>query len=133
MFELKTRILVVDDMKAMRKMIMNMIKDLGFSELSEAEDGNVAWEVISKNDPAIQVVISDWNMPNCTGLDLLKKVRADKRFTNLPFLMVTAEAEGRQVATAVAAGVDGYVVKPFAQAGLSEKLEILYQKTAGKK
>lgn len=130
MFDKKTRILVVDDMLSMRKMIMKMCKDMGFTDLVGAEDGNKAWEEISNASPAFGLIISDCNMPNCTGLELLKKVRADVRFQKNPFVMLTAEAEGHQVAAAVSAGVDAYVVKPFTQAGLFDKIELVYKKKA---
>lgn len=130
MFDPKTRILIVDDMLSMRKMIIKMCKDMGYTDLIGAEDGDKAWEEIQKAEQPFGLVISDWNMPNCTGLDLLKRVRADAKFNKTPFLMLTAEAEGHQVAAAVTSGVDGYVVKPFAQTGLSEKMAAVHKKRA---
>ena len=88
----------------------------------------MAWEIIKKGSPPVDIIVSDWNMPNCSGLELLKLVRGDERFSKLPFLMVTAESEGRKVTAALAAGVDGYVVKPFALSGLMDKLELLHKK-----
>lgn len=128
MFDPKTKILVVDDMLSMRKMIMKMCKEMGFTDLIGAEDGGKAWEEINKAEQPFGLIISDWNMPNVTGLDLLKRVRGDAKLQKTPFLMLTAEAEGHQVAAAVAAGVDGYVVKPFAQVGLHEKLVSVFKK-----
>lgn len=128
MFEASTKILIVDDMMTMRKLIAKTCKTLGFSDLTEANDGAKAWQAISETDAGFGLVISDWNMPNCTGLDLLKRVRADSRFQALPFLMVTAEAEAHQVSEAVSAGVDNYVVKPFTVDSLKGKLELVYQK-----
>jgi two-component system chemotaxis response regulator CheY len=128
MFNLKTRILVVDDMMTMRKLVSKTCKELGFSEIVEAPDGAAAWEVINAGNPPIGLVISDWNMPVTTGMDLLKRVRADARFVELPFLMVTAEAEQSQVMEAVKAKVSNYVVKPFTSDTLKQKLELVYQK-----
>ncbi len=129
MFNLSTRILVVDDMKSMRKMIINMIRDIGFTDISEATDGQLAWEVISKASPPIELIISDWNMPNCTGLELLKMVRGDAKTAKTSFLMITAEAEVRQVASAIKSGVDEYIVKPFAANSLIDKLEKIHKKS----
>jgi two-component system chemotaxis response regulator CheY len=128
MFANATKILIVDDMMTMRKLIAKTCKDLGFSDLIEATDGAVAWQTIVSTEPSFGLVISDWNMPNSTGLDLLKRVRADSRFQALPFLMVTAEAEAHQVSEALKAGVDSYVVKPFTADALKGKLEAVYQK-----
>ncbi len=128
MFNPKTRILVVDDMMTMRKLVAKTCKELGFSEITEAPDGSAAWEVINAGNPPIGLVISDWNMPVTTGLDLLKRVRGDARFVELPFLMVTAEAEQSQVMEAVKAKVSNYVVKPFTSDTLKQKLELVYQK-----
>lgn len=130
MFDLGTKVLIVDDMSSMRKMITNMCKDIGFTDLVGAEDGNKAWEVLTTSTSPIGLIISDWNMPNCTGIELLKKIRGDARFAKTPFMMLTAEAEGKQVAEAVSAGVDAYVVKPFAQASLTEKIEAVHKKYA---
>lgn len=130
MFDLNTRILVVDDMMTMRKLVSKVCKDLGFKDIVEAEDGNKAWEVLSTATPAIGLIISDWNMPNFSGLDLLKKVRGDGRYAKLPFLMVTAEAEQHQIVQAITAGVSNYVVKPFTAETLKEKLEAVHKKFA---
>ena len=131
MFDLSTKILIVDDMSSMRKMITNMCKDIGFTDIIGAEDGGKAWEILNSSTSPIGLVISDWNMPICTGIELLKKIRSDSRFAKTPFMMLTAEAEGKQVSEAVAAGVDAYVVKPFAQSALTEKIEAVYKKYAG--
>ena len=132
MFDPKTRILVVDDMMTMRKLVSKVCKDLGFSDLTEAADGILAWEAITNASPAFGLVISDWNMPNCSGLDLLKRVRADSRFAKLPFVMVTAEAEQHQIIEAVKSGVSNYVIKPFTGDILKEKLEAVHKKISGK-
>src|SRR4051812_46269754 len=128
MFSPDITILVVDDMKTMRKIVQKACTELGFKNFDEAEDGAKGWEVINANSPAIGLVISDWNMPNCSGLDLLKRLRADSRFKNTPFLLLTAESEASQVAAAVAAGVDNYMVKPFTADALREKLQVVYKK-----
>lgn len=128
MFAPDTKILVVDDMLTMRKIVQKACRDLGFSNLLEAADGVKAWETISATQPPIQLVISDWNMPSCTGLDLLKRLRADSRFKNTPFILLTAESEGAQVAEALKAGVDHYIVKPFTPDVLKKRLEEVHAK-----
>jgi two-component system chemotaxis response regulator CheY len=130
MFQSKTRILVVDDMMTMRKIVSKSCKDLGFTEIVEAADGQLAWDTLQSSDSPFGLVISDWNMPNCTGIDLLKRVRADGRFKKLPFVLLTAESEGHQVAEAVKSGVDNYIVKPFTPDLLKTKLEDTYKKVA---
>jgi two-component system chemotaxis response regulator CheY len=122
MFAPDTKILVVDDMLTMRKIVTKFLKEFGFSNITEASDGAQAWTLLSSPASQFQLVISDWNMPNCSGLDLLKKVRADGRLASLPFLMLTAEAEGHQVKEAVTAKVSGYIIKPFTGDTLKEKL-----------
>jgi two-component system chemotaxis response regulator CheY len=130
MFDPKTRVLVVDDMLTMRKLVSKVCKDLGFTDITEASDGAKAWEVVTSATPRIGLIISDWNMPNSTGLDLLKRVKGDSRFGNTPLVLVTAEAEQHQIVEAVKAGVDGYVIKPFSPQGLREKLELIHKKLA---
>lgn len=129
MFDSSTRILIVDDMMTMRKIVGKNCRELGFSDFVEAADGQKAWEALSTASPPIGLVISDWNMPNCTGLDFLKRVRADSRFKNVPFVLLTAESEGAQVAEALRAGVDHYIVKPFTPDVLLKKLEETHKKT----
>lgn len=131
MFDLKTRVLIVDDMMTMRKLVGKICKEIGFTDITEASDGTLAWEAIMGASPGFGLVISDWNMPNCSGVDLLKRLRADSRFGKTPFLLVTAEAEQHQVAEAVSAGVDSYVVKPFTKEVLAAKLEAVYKKYCG--
>ncbi len=128
MFDPKTRILIVDDMMTMRKMVGKVCKELGFSDLTEAGDGVIAWEAITNANPPFGLIISDWNMPNCTGIDLLKRVRGDQRFSKIPFVLVTAEAEQHQIVEAVKAGVSNYVIKPFTTDSLKEKLEAVHKK-----
>ena len=131
MFSPGTRVLVVDDMMTMRKLVSKTCKELGFTDITEAADGSLAWEVIANANPPIGLVISDWNMPNTSGLDLLKRVRADSRFGKLPFVMVTAEAEQHQIVEAVKSGVSNYVIKPFSADVLKEKLEAVHKKMGG--
>lgn len=130
MFDPRTKVLVVDDMSTMRKIVMKIVKELGFTTIHEACDGNEAWRMISNPGDEVPygLVISDWNMPNCTGLEFLKKIRADQRYSKTPFILVTAEAEGHQVAEAVKSGVDQYVVKPFSRDALQTKLEMVHKK-----
>jgi two-component system chemotaxis response regulator CheY len=131
MFDLKTRILIVDDMLTMRKLVGKACKEIGFTDMIEASDGALAWEAIQNSSPPVGLIISDWNMPNCTGIDLLKRVRGDARLKALPFLLVTAEAEMHQVMEAVQAGVSEYVIKPFTKDSLAQKLESAHKKIGG--
>ncbi len=115
------KILIVDDFATMRRILKNILKQLGFKNLVEADDGTTAWEVLEGQN--IDLIISDWNMPKMTGLELLKKVRASDSHKMTPFLMVTAEAQKQNVIEAVQAGVSNYVVKPFTAEAISDKLE----------
>jgi two-component system, chemotaxis family, chemotaxis protein CheY len=130
MFNLAIKVLVVDDMMTMRKIVKKTLSTIGFTTIEEAEDGQKAWSKLNEQ-PDIGLIISDWNMPNCTGLDFLKRVRSDKRFRDLPFLLLTAEGEASQVKEAMVAGVDNYVLKPFTLESLKEKLEQVHKKKAG--
>ncbi len=115
------KVLVVDDFATMRRILKNILKQLGFKNLVEADDGTTAWDVLEEQK--IDLVLADWNMPKMTGLELLKKVRASENYAKVPFLMVTAEAQKQNVIEAVQAGVSNYVVKPFTAEAISEKLE----------
>ncbi len=119
-------------MMTMRKIVMKQCKDLGFTDFIEAADGQIAWTKLNET-PDVNLVISDWNMPNCTGLDLLKRVRADSRFKKMPFVLVTAESETEQVKEALTAGVDNYVIKPFTPESFTKKLEDTYAKFSARK
>jgi two-component system chemotaxis response regulator CheY len=130
MFDPKTRVMVLDDMMTMRKIVTKNLKDMGFTDIQEGADGNFGWDILNASVPPIQLVVSDWNMPNCTGLELLKKMRQDPRFVKVPFVMLTAEAEAHQVKEALMAGVTNYVIKPFTPEILKVKLEITYKKVA---
>ena len=129
MFPLDTRILVVDDMMTMRKIVMKSLKEIGFTNFSEAADGAKAWEMIA-SEGNFGFVVSDWNMPNATGLDLLKRVRGDSRFAKLPLFLVTAESERGQVIEALKLGVSGYIVKPFTTDSLRAALQNTSSKAA---
>jgi len=117
-------ILVVDDFSTMRRIIGGVLKKLGFRNIEEAEDGSIALAKLKQSD--YQFIISDWNMPNMPGIDLLKAVRADARLKDIPFLMVTAEAKKDEVSAALEAGVTGYVVKPFTPDSLESKISSIF-------
>jgi two-component system chemotaxis response regulator CheY len=114
------KILIVDDFATMRRILKNILKQIGFKNILEADDGTTALDVLDKQP--VDLIISDWNMPKMTGLELLKSVRANDRYKKTPFLMVTAEAQKQNVIEAVQAGVSNYVVKPFTAEAISEKL-----------
>ena len=115
------KLLVVDDSSTMRRIIKNTLARLGYKDILEGEDGLVGWNVLDAN-PDVGMLITDWNMPEMNGLDLVKKVRADERFTDLPIIMVTTEGGKAEVITALKAGVNNYIVKPFTPQVLKEKL-----------
>ena len=123
MFPLTSRILVVDDMLTMRKILTRALNQLGFLNITEAVDGVAGWQAVLTASPPIDVIISDWMMPKSTGMDLLKRVRADRRFKSTPVILLTAESDKAQVIAALSAGATGYVVKPFDVASLREQLE----------
>ncbi len=120
------KILVVDDFSTMRRIIKNLLRDLGFNNTQEADDGSTALPMLQKGD--FDFVVTDWNMPGMQGIDLLKAIRADDELKHLPVLMVTAEAKREQIIAAAQAGVNGYVVKPFTAATLKEKLEKIFER-----
>lgn len=120
------KVLVVDDFATMRKVIRNLLKQVGYENIVEAEDGVNALRVLKSQK--VDLVVSDWNMPNMTGLDLLKAVRADEELKSTPFLMVTAEALQDNVIAAVKAGVSNYIVKPFTAEVLNEKISKILDK-----
>jgi len=120
------KILVVDDFATMRKVIRNLLKQVGYENIVEAEDGVLALRVLKSQK--VDLVISDWNMPNMTGLELLKAVRSDEDLKSTPFLMVTAEALQDNVIAAVKAGVSNYIVKPFTAEVLNEKITKILEK-----
>ena len=127
---LQMKVLVVDDMATMRKIIKNMLVQLGFSNITEAEDGSDAWPMIQEahaNGDPYEFIVSDWNMPGMTGLELIKNLRATEEFKTLPFLMITAEAEQGNVVVAVKAGVSNFIVKPFSSTVLEEKVKKIFK------
>lgn len=126
MFSNETKILIVDDMLTMRKIVRKALNTLNFNDITEAKDGNEAFELLKSGN--FQLVISDWNMPTCTGIELLEKVRKDPNLQKIPFMLLTAEAETSQVQQALQLGVDNYLVKPFSADNLKTKLEQVYNK-----
>ena len=118
--------LVVDDFSTMRRIVRNLLKELGFNKIDEAEDGVDALEKIRAGN--IDFVVADWNMPNMDGLELLKTIRGDEALKHIPVLMVTAEAKKENIIAAAQAGASGYVVKPFTAATLEEKLNKIFEK-----
>lgn len=128
MADTNLKFLVVDDFSTMRRIVRNLLKELGFANVDEAEDGVAALAKLRSS--SFDFVVSDWNMPNMTGLDLLKEIRSDANLKHLPVLMVTAEAKKENIVSAAQAGASGYVVKPFTAATLEEKLNKIFQATA---
>lgn len=122
------KILVVDDFSTMRRIVKNLLKELGFSHFDEADDGSTAWPMVQTGK--YDFIVSDWNMPQMTGLQLLKNVRADEKLKDTPFLLITAEAKRSQILEAAQAGVDGYIVKPFTAATLNAKIEKIFENVA---
>ncbi|HBC58552.1 MAG TPA: chemotaxis protein CheY [Gammaproteobacteria bacterium] len=120
------RVLVVDDFSTMRRIIKNLLRDLGFNNTVEADDGSSALALLQESH--FDFVISDWNMPGMEGIELLEKVRADEKLCKLPFLLVTAESKREQIVQAAEAGVNGYIVKPFTAATLQEKIEKIFER-----
>ena len=123
------KILIVDDFSTMRRIIKNLLRDLGFTNTVEADDGLTAIPIL--NIGSIDFLVTDWNMPGMTGIDLLRHVRADEKLRSLPVLMVTAEAKREQIIEAAQAGVNGYVVKPFTALALKEKIEKIFERIHG--
>ena len=120
------KILVVDDFSTMRRIIKNLLRDLGFTNIEEADDGTTALPMLQSGD--FDFVVTDWNMPGMQGIDLLRAIRADDELKDIPVLMVTAEAKREQIIEAAQAGVNGYIVKPFTAATLKEKLEKVFER-----
>ena len=127
MLDVNIKVLVVDDFSTMRRIVKNILKQLGFSNIDEAEDGNGALTKLRQEKYGL--VVTDWNMPNMTGLDLLKAIRAEGDLKDLPVLMVTAEAKKENVVEAIQAGVNNYIVKPFTADTLREKLDKMFDKS----
>ncbi len=131
MFIPNTKFLIVDDFATMRKVVKKVLVELGYSDILEAEDGKIALQLIqdaANNGAPFQCIVSDWNMPNMTGLELLKACKADPKLKEIPFMLVTAESEKEQIIEAAKSGVSEYVVKPFNAATLKDKLTRVYNK-----
>lgn len=122
------KILVVDDFSTMRRIVKNLLADLGYANITEADDGKTAWPLLQAGN--FDFVVTDWNMPGMTGIDLLKQIRGDARIGKTPVLMVTAEAQRDQIIEAAQAGVNGYIIKPFTAQTLKEKLDKIFQRLA---
>ncbi|MDH5424948.1 MAG: chemotaxis response regulator CheY [Gammaproteobacteria bacterium] len=123
------KILIVDDFSTMRRIIKNLLRDLGFNNTQEADDGQTAWPMLQTGN--FDFLVTDWNMPVMTGIELLEKVRADADLKSLPVLLVTAEAKKEQIVQAAQAGVNGYVVKPFTAITLKEKIDKIFERIEG--
>ncbi|MFZ4714486.1 MAG: response regulator [Bacteriovoracaceae bacterium] len=131
MLKANMKILLVDDVSTMRKMIKGHLQQMGFTNVSEAEDGEPAWKLIQegieKKQP-YEFIISDWDMPGLNGLELVKNIRSFEPTKKLPFLMITADADQTTVVTAVKAGVNNFIIKPFSVATLKEKIDKIFNK-----
>jgi len=131
MFPAETKILIVDDMVTMRKIVRKSLKDLGYTNVEEANDGDVAWDLTQKvfsEGQGFELIISDWNMPKMKGIDFLKQVRAhgDDALKATPFMLLTAEAEKDQIISAIKAGTSSYILKPFTPVQLKEKMDAVW-------
>lgn len=120
------KILIVDDFSTMRRIIKNLLRDLGFNNTSEADDGSTALPMLQAGN--FDFLVTDWNMPGMTGIELLKAVRSDERLGSMPILLVTAEAKKEQIVEAAQAGVNGYIVKPFTAQTLKEKIDKIFER-----
>jgi len=123
------KILIVDDFSTMRRIIKNLLRDLGFTNTAEADDGLTAFPMLQQGN--FDFLVTDWNMPGMEGIELLKKVRADEELKSLPVLLVTAEAKKEQIVQAAQAGVNGYIVKPFTSGTLKEKINKIFERIEG--
>ncbi|TMM44928.1 chemotaxis response regulator CheY [Colwellia ponticola] len=122
------KVLVVDDFSTMRRIVKNLLRDLGFTNIQEADDGSTALPMLQGGD--FDFVVTDWNMPGMQGIDLLKAIRADAKLSHIPVLLITAEAKKEQIVMAAQAGVNGYIVKPFTAATLKNKLDKIFERLA---
>jgi len=120
------KILIVDDFSTMRRIIKNLLRDLGFNETTEADDGNTALPLLETGK--FDFLITDWNMPGMSGIELLRKVRSDENLASMPVLLVTAEQKREQIVEAAEAGVNGYIVKPFTAETLKEKIDKIFER-----
>jgi two-component system chemotaxis response regulator CheY len=122
--DLKMKVLVVDDFATMRRILRNILKQIGFTNISEADDGKTALKELKKKK--FDLILCDWNMPEMSGIDLLKEIKSDDELKSIPFVMVTAEAQKDNIVEAVKAGVSNYIVKPFTAETVSEKLKKVF-------
>jgi two-component system chemotaxis response regulator CheY len=122
--DLNMKVLIIDDFATMRRILRNILKQIGFTNISEADDGKTALKKLKKDN--FDLILCDWNMPEMSGLELLNIVRSDDELKNIPFVMVTAEAQKDNIVEAVKAGVSNYVVKPFTAETISEKLQKVF-------
>jgi len=120
------KVLVVDDFSTMRRIVKNLLRDLGFTNIQEADDGSTALPMLQGGD--FDFVVTDWNMPGMQGIDLLKAIRADSSLAHIPVLLITAEAKKEQIVMAAQAGVNGYIVKPFTAGTLKTKLDKIFER-----
>lgn len=118
------RVLIVDDFSTMRRIVRNILRQIGLNNVVEADDGTTAWDTLNRDK--IDFIVSDWNMPKMTGIELLRKVRSSEQFANIPFLMVTAEAQQENIIEAVQAKVSNYIVKPFTADTMKQKIDKIF-------
>ncbi len=118
------RVLIVDDFSTMRRIVRNILRQIGLNNVVEADDGTTAWDVLNREK--IDFIVSDWNMPKMTGIELLRKVRSSEQFADIPFLMVTAEAQQENIIEAVQAKVSNYIVKPFTADTMKQKIDKIF-------
>lgn len=136
MFSPDTKFLVIDDFSTMRKVVKKCLSEMGYQQTTEAENGAVAWDLLQKakaEGKPFNFIISDWNMPQMQGIDLLKHCRSDDVYKTTPFVMVTAEGEQKQILEAIKLGCSDYIIKPFAANVIKEKLTKVYQKLSAQK
>lgn len=123
-FDPDMRVLIVDDFSTMRRIVRNILRQIGLNNVVEADDGTTAWDVLNRDK--IDFIVSDWNMPKMTGIELLRKVRSSEQFADIPFLMVTAEAQQENIIEAVQAKVSNYIVKPFTADTMKQKIDKIF-------
>lgn len=123
-FDPEMRVLIVDDFSTMRRIVRNILRQIGLNNVVEADDGTTAWDVLNREK--IDFIVSDWNMPKMTGIELLRKVRGSEQFAEIPFLMVTAEAQQENIIEAVQAKVSNYIVKPFTADTMKQKIDKIF-------
>lgn len=123
-FDPNMRVLIVDDFSTMRRIVRNILRQIGLNNVVEADDGTTAWDILNREK--IDFIVSDWNMPKMSGIELLRKVRSSEQFADTPFLMVTAEAQQENIIEAVQAKVSNYIVKPFTADTLQQKIDKIF-------